>query len=251
MTRFAWLASASAASALVALTALACSSETTVSDPGEEETDGGAFTRDGSTYDSTPSPEAGLGELLFRPDALFSGFDGAHTFVAPIAVYDSDSDLTVTASDPSAVTITPKQLVNPVSPDGVTDNGKYFFVTAKKAGTVTLTAKSKGRSTTATLTIADYAAGRWAAGDARYKAAGTGAAQPCTNCHVDGQAIDHSPATMSSATDQEVGLIITSGIKPPSIPITGVPFSHKWTVTPEEKDGLVTYLRALEPKGFK
>lgn len=223
---------------------------------GTPEEDAG-LQRDGSTYDSTPSPESGLGELLFRPDSIYSGFDGARTFKVPIAVYDADSDLAVTASDPSAVSIAPTTLKNPVV-DGITDNGKYFLITANKAGTVTLTAKSKGRTTTATLTIASYAAGRWAAGETRYKAAGTGADRPCTTCHVNGSAIDHSPASLATATDEEVGAIMTTGVRPgpggssstiviPSEPST----PHAWNMTPTEQEGLVTYLRALEPRGFQ
>lgn len=246
------LALAVLASAVVTAAGLsACSSTTTVDDGSSSGSDGDGGRGDGSSFDSTPSPEAGLGELLFRPDTLYTGFDGTHTFIAPIAVYDSDSDLTVTASDSAAVTIAPAKLSNPTSSDGTVDNGKYYFLTAKKAGTVTLTASSKGRTTTATLTITAYDAARYAAGQTRYNAAGTGQDQPCTNCHAGGNAIDHSPATMAGADDQSVGIIITTGIKPPAIPITGVPGGHKWNVTPDQKDGLITYLRALEPKGFE
>jgi hypothetical protein len=243
--------------AVSALLACSSSSDPLREDPGDETDSDAGLTREGSTYDSTPSPESGLGQLLFRPDSVYSGFDGTHTFKVPIAVYDADADLTVTASDPSAVTITPAKLKNPVV-DGITDNGKYFLVTSNKAGTVTLTAKSKGRSTTATLTITDYAAGRWATGDTRYKAAGTGADRPCTTCHVNGDAIDHSPASLATATDQEVGLIITTGVKPgpggtsSTIVIKSEPATpHAWNATAAEQDGLVTYLRALEPRGFQ
>ena len=248
MTKLGLTALASAALGIAALAA--CSSTTTVDDGSSSGSESDAGRGDGSTFDSNPSPEAGLGELLFRPDTLYTGFDGTHTFVAPLAVYDSDSDLTVTASDPAAVTIAPAKLTNPTSSDGTVDNGKYYFVTAKKAGTVTLTASSKGRTTTATLTITDYAADRYTTGQARYNASGSGQDQPCTNCHAGGNAIDHSPATMAGADDQSIGVIITTGIKPPAIPITGVPGGHKWNVTAEQKDGLITYLRALEPKGF-
>lgn len=238
---------------------LACSSSSSDSgssgSSGDPDPDGSTFKRDGSTYDSSPSPESGLGELLFRPDRVYSGVDGTHTFKIPIAVYDSDSDLAVTASDGTALTIKPAALKNPVDMDGVTDNGKYYMVTALKAGSYTLTAKSKGRTVTASVTVVDYAAGRWAAGDGRYNnGMTTGQGRACANCHVNGLAIDHSPAALATATDQEIGIIITSGVKPgpsvikiPSEPAT----QHKWTVTDPEKDGLITYLRAIDPRGFK
>lgn len=212
--------------------------------------DASGFERDGSTYDSTPSPDSGLGELLFRPDMVYSGVDGTHTFKLPVAVYDGASDLTVTASDPSALTIEKTALANPVLPDGTTDNGAYFMLTAKKAGTFTLTASSQGRSTTATVTIVQYAPTRWAAGEARYTTA-NGSDPPCTDCHVNGQAIDHSPATMASADDEKLAAAFTTGIKPNGTPITGVTGGHRWTVTNDERDGLVTYLRAIDPKGFR
>lgn len=251
------------ACALAVSALVACSSSTVTpsaqddgSSGGAADKDASAFTRDGSVYDSTVSPESGLGTLLFRPDKVFSGTDGSHTFKVPLAVYDSDADLVVTASDPSGLTLAKTTLKNPVSPDGITDNGKYFMVTALKAGTYTLTATSKGRSTTATVTVTDYTANRFGDGDARYNDGVTTmtADRACKNCHVQGLAIDHSPAALATATDQEIGIIITTGVKPgPSvIKIPNEPGTqHKWTVTDTQRDGLVTYLRALDPRGFQ
>jgi len=247
-----------AACALGLAALVACSSSSNDlpgPDEGTDKDSGVTFVRDGSAYDSTPSPESGLGELLFRPNAVYSGVDGTHTFKVPLAVYDSDSDLSVTASDPSALTLAKATLKNPVSPDGITDNGKYYMITALKAGTYTLTATSKGRSTTASITIASYAANRWDDGDKRYNnsVATMTPDRACKNCHVNGLAIDHSPAALATATDQEIGIIITSGVKPgPSvIKIPNDPTPHQWTVTATEKDGLVTYLRAIDPRGFQ
>lgn len=221
---------------------------------GTDKDSGVTFVRDGSGYDSMPSPESGLGELLFRPNVVYSGVDGTHAFKVPLAVYDSDADLAVTSSDPSALTLTKTTLKSPVDPDGVTDNGKYYMVTALKAGTFTLTATSKGRSTTATVTISDYAANRWGDGDARYNngISALTKVRACAVCHANGAAIDHSPAALATATDQEIGIIITTGVKPgPSvIKIPNDPTPHQWDATPTELQGLVTYLRALDPRGF-
>lgn len=242
---------------------VACSSEATNpgagSSSGDTEKDASDFKRDGSVYDSAPSPESGLGEILFRPDRVYTGRDGTHTFKVPVAVYDADSDLTITADDPSAVTITKTTLKNPVNQDGVTDNGKYYLLTALKAGTYTLTATSKGRSTTASLTVSEYAPARYGAGEARYNNGVTTktADRACTNCHVQGAGIDHSPAALGTATDQDVGVIVTTGVKPSAggpqvIKIKDEPGTqHKWDVTETEKDGLITYLRGLEPRGFQ
>jgi hypothetical protein len=239
MQRLAWIFA-------LAPLALACSSSSTHVEYVDEPVDGG-YSRDGSIYDSAPPPGSTLGQLRFQPTQSYSGFDGTHTFQVPVAVYDGASDLVVTASDPSAVTITPAQLANPVSPDGLTDTGKYFLVTVQKAGTITLSAKSGGKTVTTTITAASYAADRYATGQARY-ASGSPA---CTDCHVNGQAIDHSPAALATVDDAKVGTVITNGISPAGFPIQGVDGGHRWSVTAAELDGLVTYLRGLTPRGFK
>lgn len=234
---------------------VACSSTTTklVEDdtPGSADGDVTNYQRDGSTYDSAPEPDSGLGLLRFQPTKSYSGWDGTHTFQIPVAVYDSASDLKVTADDPASVEIVPTKLKNPVNADGVTDNGKYFLVSVKKAGTITLTARSGSKSVTTTIAVASYDSSRWAAGQARYTQSGSGSSQPCTNCHVNGQAIDHSPAALATADDEKVGTTITTGISPFGFPIQGVEGGHKWDVTDTERDGLVTYLRALTPRGFE
>jgi hypothetical protein len=194
------------------------------------------------------SPDSGLGVLTFRPATTYSGFDGTHSFKVPLAVYDADSDLVVTAN--SGALVEPKQLVTAVR-DGITDNGRYYFVTIARAGNVTLTATSKGRTTTATINVTTYASTRWAIGQTRYLN-GSGSDPPCADCHVNGAAIDHSPAALATATDEKIEIVITTGISTANTPIdTGRPGGHKWTVTESELDGLVTYLRALEPRGFK
>ncbi len=253
-----------AGASLLAAGIAACSTQ--VTNPGAagvpavgREADAGTFLRDGSVYDSAPPPASGLGILLLRPDKLYTGRDGTHAFSVPVAVYDADADLTVTADDPSVVTLTKTALKNPVGVDGVVDSGIYFLVSAKKAGTYTLTATSRGVRTTASLTVSDYDSDSYAAGEARYANNKTSKTKDraCTTCHVQGAGIDHSPAALASVSDQDVGVIIASGVKagaagPQVITIASEPGTlHKWNVTDSEKDGLVTYLRALAPRGFQ
>ena len=89
--------------------AAACSSSSAPED--DTDSSGGkkdaGFTREGSTYDSTPSPDSGLGELRFQPPKSYSGYDGSHKFVVPVAVYDAASDLKVTAAGASITTSMP------------------------------------------------------------------------------------------------------------------------------------------------
>jgi hypothetical protein len=52
-----------------------------------------------------------------------------------------------------------------------------------------------------------------------------------------------------SGTDDELAkTVITNGIKG-GVPITKL--DHKWEATSEQLDGLVTYLRAIDPRGIE
>ena len=211
--------------------------------PGTQKSDDGKF-------DSTPAADAGLGVLSFAPDAVFSGFDGEHAFKVPIAVYDAADDLVVSAKEPSAATIVPVKLVKPLV-DGVLDNGKYFMVTPKKAGAIVLVAKSAGRTVEATLTVEAYTTAQWQAGKQRYESGGANGDPACASCHAGSAGIDHSPAALASVDDQKVGTVITSGISPAGFPIKEASKGHRWEVTDDERDALVTYLRGLTPRGFE
>lgn len=230
---------------LAAGIAAACASTTTtyVNDPAPKSpTDAGV--------DSALPADAGLGVLGFRPAIAYSGFDGTHTFQIPVAVYNAGTDLTVTADDATAATVTPTALLSPTK-NGITDAGKYFLVTTKKAGTITLTARTNGQSATSTITVTAYGTDRWTTGQQRYLT-GEGGDPPCTDCHAGTAGIDHSPAALATVTDDAVGVTITTGVNPGgnTILIDGKP-GHTWTATDAELAGLVTYLRALAPKGFE
>ncbi len=230
---------------LLALFACSTTKETYVEeDEEEEEEDGGFVTK--------PSPDSGLGILTFMPKEAYSGYDGEHTYKVPLAVYDSADDLEVTATDSSSVEIVPTALENPERNDGTIDNGKYFMVTVKRPGTITLKASSGGKTAEATINVTEYTSARWQTGKTRYENGGANGEPPCVQCHVNGEAIDHSPAALATATDEEVAAVITTGISTAGFPIrVDHPSGHRWTVTDAEREGLVTYLRSLEPRGFK
>ena len=233
--RPAWLA---VSFALVAGVAVACTHTVSkeVDDPaGDDDDDAGS---------------SGLAALQFRPAQMYSGVDGTHAFKVPFAIYNAGDDVEVTASPASAVKITPKALA---AAEG--DKGKYYFAETKAAGDVTLTVKSNGKTASGTLHIEQYAAARWSAGEQRYINAVDDAHPACSKCHGEG-GIDHSPSALASVTDEKIGLIMSTGLSTGNFPIsvdkTQYPDGHKWTSGPgPEQDGLITYLRALEPKGFK
>ena len=234
---------------LVVVAALfaACSSSAVDSDAGVSSIDAGTpSNEDADTVNDTgtsPVPDA-TPDLQIRPPLAYTGVDGTHVFKVPVAVYGAAADLSLTASDSALVTLAPATLANPTG-----DDGKYYLVTAKKAGTVTLTATSGGRSVTSQLTITDYPAARYSAGETKYKAGYAPKSEPpCTQCHTGAGGVDHSPASLASIADEEVKVIISTGI------LNGAPIpmiKHQWTTTPDEMDGLVTFLRALPPKGLQ
>ena len=182
-------------------------------------------------------------DLDIQPASNFSGVDGTHTFKVPIAIYRASADLTVTVSDPSVADIRPAKSL------GGNDNGRYYMLTAKKAGVVDITGKSNGKTITAKLTVQDYAAGRFATGEGRYKAGPDKDNPACASCHQKTGGADHTPAALASVNDEEVQAIITSGVKPGGVPI--IEAKHTWSATASQLDGLVTYLRALPPLGYE
>lgn len=233
----------------VAAALAACSS----SDPGSSSSSGGTRSDGGridpdAALDSSPDPDSGLGFLDLRPAVpLYGGVDGTHDFRVPFAVYGGGADLKVTASDPAAIVFQPVELVDKGNPP---DRGRYYLANCKKAGDFTITATSGGQTAKTTITIAQYSTTRWTNGEQRYKN-GAGADPPCLQCHSS-SGIDHSPAALAGSADPILEATITQGIGATSQqPIQNVTGGHKWTVSQDELDGLVTYLRSLPPRGFK
>jgi len=231
-----------------------------------------AVSADGSAVDVSLPPATEGSAIAVRPNRLYSAFDGEHAFTVPVAVYDAASDLTLTADDGEALVVRKAELEAAGSPEGMADDGRYFLLTTRKPGTFVLTARSRGRSATATVTVTAYAPSRFDLGYRRY-ANNNVAKSPqraCTTCHLDGAGIDHSPASLASLDEQAVALAITSGVRStpvgPSVIQTGEPGTlHQWAVEPAvdsagagastgtspELEGLIVYLRALSPRGFR
>jgi hypothetical protein len=202
----------------------------------------------GSSGSTDPGAQAPVDapdvELQVMPFASYSGFDGTHSFKVPVAVYGAASDLTLAASDPSAVKLTKVKLTTPGN-----DQGSWYFAETLKAGTITLTATSKGKTADTTLTVKAYDVSSYNTGKARYMNGSDDGKDPaCSSCHnTQNGGIDHSPAAMASDKDPDVTAIITTGIVNEH-PITSV--VHKWSATDPQLAGLVVYLRSLEPNGF-
>lgn len=232
---------AAALGATVSTTACTSSPTAPAADDELEEEDDDAGDP-GPKADAALAPDAVL--LIILPGALYSGFDGTHEFKVPVAVHGAKG-VTLTASDNTVVDIAKSQLTDPA--EAAKDDGERFMLTVKKVGSITLTATVPGARATATLDVASYAANRYAVGENRYMNGG-GTGQPaCIQCHAEGSGKDHSPTKVAASPDNEVMAIITTGILR-GTPIRGV--NHRWEVDEPTLDGLVTYLRALPPRGY-
>ena len=72
----------------------------------------------------------------------------------------------------SRVSIVPAKLQ-----DTSHDDGKWFVLKTRAAGEIKLTARSRGRSADATLSVVTYPSTRWASGETRYTSNGAGGDQ--------------------------------------------------------------------------
>ena len=186
---------------------------------------------------------AGVGPLSIAPLNTYSGYDGTHKYRVPLGVLGGGSDLKITASPPKAVSFETTRLIDPMG-----DLSTYFFVTTQAAGEVTITASSGGKSVSAKITITAYPASDYSIGEMRY-VNGEASDPPCLTCHGEQGGIDHSPTRLAPVTDAQALTAILTGIEPSGDPVPTP--KHSWAVTDAEKKGLLSYLRAIPPKGFQ
>ena len=196
--------------------------------------------------------------ILFSP--MYSAFDGVHDFKLP-AIVNGYTGVTWEAEDPDMVDLAP-----------LGDNG--VTITTRKAGTTRIIARSGPLSGSAELIISEASAADWELGQMRYD---NGVPLPtldpamamamggfmipddlsCRNCHGGGAmalSVEHTPQQTAGYSDADLIAIFTMGQKPPTagwrsgIPMFIYTMLHTWTATEDEKRGIVTYLRSLEPK---
>ena len=186
------------------------------------------------------------------PRTIYTGYDGAHLYKAPVIAVSEDGEaittggVTWTIADPSVADLKPEM-------QGCT-------ITSKKAGDTTVTATYMGKTFTASLHVYAYTAQQYAEGEQRYKNPVDMNNPACTNCHGKGagKGPDHTPTELDADPDDEIQNTFTSGVDPEGRPIAEesewAPLlegkKHMWSVTPAQKGSLLAYLRALEPTGY-
>jgi hypothetical protein len=225
----------------------------------------------GSDEGSEEGPSTGGDDTKVEPlDIYFKSLNSAfipgssRKFQVPAVVNGVKADKWE-CSDKDAVDIDPSGIENGV------------MLTMKKAGDFKIKAIAGKRVGEVPLHVTAATEEDWMRGEARYNNAimlnfmpgmiQTGAAGgmfmlqnnvSCKNCHGSGAqflAVEHTPQQTGGYTDAEIKNIFQNGMKPAgakwgSLPgiMMYYPLFHKWAATDEEYQGLVVYLRSLEPK---
>lgn len=211
----------------------------------------------GSSSDDTGSAhehETALpATLTIFPNKIYIGFDGSNTYTAPIIAVSNKGTVKWTLDDPSVASL------DLASKDPAAEgNGVNLMLTALKAGTTKLHAMDGTQTADASITVLTYTKVQYDAGKARY-AKGPNEKNPaCMECHAPGKGPDHTPTELDADTDEEIQNTFVTGKDPEGRAIdyegnfktllNG--YTHMWEVTPDEKVGLVAYLRALKPLHF-
>jgi hypothetical protein len=196
--------------------------------------------------------------IQFNP--MYSGFDGVHKYQIPATIVNASVNGTAnvkwSSSDDSYVDL------------AADPNGIDVLITTKKAGKVTIIAKTADGIGKVQLTIASYTPDQWATGQTRYTSGsmagiGKGGGVPkggyvaCTSCHgtsAGSLAIEHTPEQTGGFTDDQMKGIFLMGQLPASdanpLNIDPMQFAsfHTWQVADDnEANGLIAYLRSLTP----
>jgi Bacterial Ig-like domain (group 2) len=226
---------------------------------GEDEGDGGT--------PSTDTGGSGNNAIPLALNPMYSAFVPNHEAQVPVQLKDTslrNKGAKFTSSDPTVAS--------------VVDTAEGGLVTIKKEGTTTIKATLDGDTGNAKLTVKAFTEAQWKVGQDRFSKselaivptdgseitalslinpAARNANGACNTCHTQ-QAktlkIENGPAQIAGYSDDELITIFTKGMKPEgAIQKTMIPpfawgMFHAWTVTEEEKQGLIAFLRTQQPK---
>lgn len=194
---------------------------------------------------------------LFPPVA-YSGHNAQGSFRVLFATSAPNPQWSV--GDGSIATIAPANAPRGAE-KGVRDL-KYALATMTKAGETTVTVRSGATTLTSKLVVKAYSDADIAAGKARYE---TGGPEPnrvaCASCHAKPDGVDHSPLKMAGFDDGVILGVIQDATYPPSTTGRAVASDyapkgplelkeHKWSLTDQERVGVLAHLRSLPLGGL-
>lgn len=162
------------------------------------------------------------------PTEVFTGFDGVRDFFVPVSAHGGKA--TWTAEDEDIVELDPQD-------EGV-------IIKSKKAGTTKVRAKIGGKSFSVKVTVKAYSKDAWSAGNAVYNET-----VKCASCHMKAKGPDHSPSEVGRHEDEHLERRILTG---ESLHGEAKQPDHAFEdqLQANELEGVIAYLRALEPNGW-
>jgi hypothetical protein len=215
----------------------------------------------------TPTASTDNGGLAFVTTPLYSAYVPSHEAQVPIVIKDASRrkmGAKFTSKDPSIATVVD------------TDDGA--LVTVKKDGKVVISGSLEGDTGNVTINIKAYTDEQWTTGSNRFSKTDlaimpkdgsapsaialldsttrnpNGACNTCHTSQAKTLGIENGPLQIAGYTDDDLITIFTMGKKPDGakqasmIPSFIWGMFHEWTVTEEEKAGLIAFLRTQTPK---
>jgi mono/diheme cytochrome c family protein len=184
--------------------------------------------------------DSGKSGLKLQYSELYTGYNGRDVYKSPILALGGDK-IEWSVDKPDLVKLE-KQA-----------NDHEMMIIAKGSGVAVVTAKAKdGTTATVKVNIAAYTTADYDWGKSRYTSSLAGNSKPCAACHGPGlDAPDNTPSENDGKSDDVVSATYLTGIDKDtgkSI-VTSSNEAHVWKVT--NPKGMLAYLRALTPKGFK
>jgi mono/diheme cytochrome c family protein len=208
--------------------------------------DGGPGGGDGGGEPADAAPI----EHTLMPAVAHSGFDGVSSYKVP--VYTTLEDAAWDIGDQAVATIESVELPPDLEPVLGTFGKSWAMITTASAGTTTFYASADGVDLEASLVVLAYDDAVVAVGDQRYNTPENPNDTDriaCQDCHGAEGGVDHTPLAMAYRDDAELLQIISESEYPEGgMVLDG---EHAWNLTEAEADGIVPYLRSLQPRGFE
>ena len=169
---------------------------------------------------------------------------GAETYRVPIFT-NIEGPITWTSADTAVAEI--EQVGNPDFAFDLTGL-TFAMITTTAPGTTTVTTTNGTISFETTIVVKEYTTENYTVGDARYNSEEAGARVACASCHQQAGGVDHSSNWLAYFDDANILSAIETAVYGDGYALQFA--EHKYDLTEAEKIGIMSYLRALPPKGY-
>ena len=213
-----------------------------------------------------------VGQPIISPPIVHAGFDGQNVYQVPINTdleRFADGQISWESDDEAIVTIAPAN----APPFPGTFGSKWALIETKAQGATTIHAIVGDERLSAQVIVTQYDAADQAIGDARYNnGVASGLQMACAACHLVQGGADHTATEIGFHDDAAILQATMMGRYPDvcrdeaSRPCdcndegcelvaghvlqAGIGIAHEWELSAEEQQGIVPYLRSLQPNGF-